>query len=191
MGSEAHVRIDEGIKRGPRNKRKSVPRRRDPVTNAVVGIPPNLDAKEVLDRYLTEATTSQIAAHYGVSRKTLVAWLREVEPIAWKKVQVARALIRKEQGDEEIEGAQDALSLARAREMLKSGQWDLERLDAANYAQKQEIKHENAQPILVITVAGQAQTELAVPSQSVVIEQQNTPSQIVPNSKPLTDKEQS
>lgn len=102
-------------------------------------IPPNLAPQEVLDRYLTEQTTSQIAASYGVARKSMVAWLRETCPEEWKNVQVIRALLKKEDADEALEAAADALSLARARELLRSGQWDLERLDSRNYGQKQEV----------------------------------------------------
>ena len=140
MAGEAHVRIDEGIKRGPKQQRASVPRRRNE-KGLVEGIPANLDPKEVLELYLTEANTSQIAKRYGVRRKTLVGWLREVAPKEWKRVQTVRAEIRKEDGNENIEVAPDALSLARAREMIRSAQWDLERLDAENYGQKQEITH--------------------------------------------------
>ena len=137
--TEAHIRIDEGIKRGPRNQRKSVPKRRDQVTGLVQGIPPDLDPLEVIERYLTEQTTSQIAQSYKLSRKTLVGWLREVQPEQWKRVQIIRALVRKEDGNEGIEISPDALSLARAREIVKSAQWELERLDSSNYGQKQEL----------------------------------------------------
>lgn len=135
--SEAHVRIDKGIKRGPQN-RLSTPHRRDPVTGEVQAIPPDLDPNEVLNRYLSEETTSSIAKSYGISRKSMVAWLRQVVPNEWKRVQQARAFCRKEDGDEGIEGACDALGLARAREMLRSGQWELERIDD-DYRQKQEL----------------------------------------------------
>jgi hypothetical protein len=137
--AEAHVRIDEGVKRGPR--RQSVARRRNTETNAVEGIPEGLNPKEVLELYLTAETTSQIAQKFGVKRKTLVGWLRKVAPAEWKQVQVVRAEARKEDGNDGLEVADDALSLARAREMIKSAQWDLERLDSANYGQKQEITH--------------------------------------------------
>ena len=130
------TRIDRGVKRGPRNPHKAPTRRPE---HKVGTIPPNLDPDSVLDRYLTESTTSQIAYDYGVSRKTLVRWLVEQRPEQWKKIQVIRALCRKEDGDEGIEVACDALSLARAREQLRSGQWDLERLDSKNYAPKQEV----------------------------------------------------
>jgi hypothetical protein len=136
MGNNSHLRIDEGIKR-PRYAHKPPAKRKDTATGT---IPPDLDPDAVLDRYLTEATTSQIAASYGVSRKTLVRWLVNERPEAWKKVQVIRALCRKEDADEGIETACDALSLARAREQLRSGQWDLERLDSGNYGQKQQLE---------------------------------------------------
>ena len=131
-----HQRIDKGVERGPRNGHRPPVKRED---NGKVSIPEGLDPQVVLDRYLTESTTSQIAQEFGVSRKTLVRWIRDVAPDQWKKVQVVRALCRKEDGDEGIETACDALSLARAREQLKSGQWDLERLDSGNYGQKQEV----------------------------------------------------
>ena len=131
MANEAHVRIDEGIKRGPKVQRRPGPGklRRNPETGKVQAIPDNLDHKEVLARYLSEDTTSQIAQSYGVTRKSLVAWLRQVAPKEWKQVQLIRAHDRKELGNEEIESAEDALSLARAREIVRSAQWELAALD--------------------------------------------------------------
>lgn len=135
-----HVRIDEGIKRGPKGKRLSVPRRRDPETGLVQAIPPNLDPREVLERYLTEQTTSQIAKSYGLTRKSLVAWLREVCPEEWRRVQIVRALDRRESADEGLDTADHPLSLARERERLKSAQWTLERLDHATWGEKQQVE---------------------------------------------------
>jgi hypothetical protein len=131
-----NVRIDKGVKRGPKNKHKLPTRPQDRGTWV---IPAELKPDEVLDRYLTEQSTSQIAASYGLSRKAMVAWLKEKAPEQWKRVQVLRALMRKEDGDEGLEVASDALSLARARELLRSAQWDLERLDSNIYGQKQHV----------------------------------------------------
>src|SRR5258708_1215625 len=108
MNELHYQRIDKGIPR----TRKSAPRRRDPETNAVQAIPEGLEPAQVLDRYLTEQTTSQIAAEFGVTRKSLVAWLRQTVPDEWKRVQVIRALARKDDADEQIESACDPLSLA-------------------------------------------------------------------------------
>ena len=138
MRSEAHLRIDEGVKRGPRQYRLHQPKRRD---TARTTIPEDLDPNEVLERYLTDQTTSQIATSYGVSRKTLVRWLIAKAPLQWRQVQLVRAHARKLDADEGIEGASDALSLARAREMLRSGQFDLQALDP-DYQPKQQVMME-------------------------------------------------
>jgi transcriptional/translational regulatory protein YebC/TACO1 len=87
---------------------------------------------------MSEQTTSQIAKSYGVSRKSLVAWLRQVAPKEWLHVQLVRAHDRKETGNEELEVADDPLSLARAREKLKSAQWELQAIDP-DYQPKQHV----------------------------------------------------
>ena len=130
-----NIRIDKGIKR-PKYPHKPVSPKGD------LGswkIPPELDPDEVLAEYLAAATTSAIAGRYGLSRKALTGWLRQIRPEGWKHVQVLRALNQKEDGNEQLEVAPDALSLARARELVKSAQWDLERLDSSTFGQKQEV----------------------------------------------------
>ena len=137
MNEHHYQRIDKGIKRHTTESAK-------PTTVIDQGsstIPPGLDPHAILERYLSEATTSGIAKDYGLTRHTLVRWLRTQLPHEWKQAQIVRALCRKDGADEGLEGAADALSLARARELLKSGQWDLERLDSANYGPKQEVTH--------------------------------------------------
>ena len=157
MANQAHVRIDEGIRRGPRLKSK---RRNGKLVNpspkADLGtwiIPPDLDPQEVLDRYLTEATTSQIAAQYGLSRKALVRWLRTVRPADWKEVQLIRAHCNLEAGEDGLLDASDALSLARMRESVKAAQFRLVALDK-DYHPKQEVTH-TIQPVLVINTVPQ------------------------------------
>lgn len=134
-----HIRIDEGVRRGPKKTpdpnrtsagipRMGVARRRD-TQGKVQAIPPDLDPKEVLARYLTEETTSQIAQSYGVSRKSMTAWLRDVAKDDWKRVQIIRAHEMKDKGNDGLEEARDPLSLARAREIVRSAQWELKALD--------------------------------------------------------------
>lgn len=143
-----HVRIDKGVKRGPkklpkaqkRGPRPNLPRTADGRILSV--IPPDLKPGEVLQRYLSEETTSQIASSYGISRKTLTQWLREVAKDEWRKVQIIRALDIKDKGNEQLEVADDALSLARAREMVKSAQWELQALDE-DYRPKNFVTIEN------------------------------------------------
>ena len=145
-----HIRIDDGIKRGPRlrNGRPTMPS--NPADLGTGIIPANLDPDEVLRQYLTVPTTSKLANSYGVSRKALVGWLREQRPAEWKQAQILRALCMKEDSETGLAVAPDALSLARARELLRAGQWDLERLDA-DYRPKQEVTTV-VQPILNIQV---------------------------------------
>lgn len=137
-----YTRIDKGVKRGPKSTGAGVPRtsvkRRRNAQGVVQAIPPDLDPKEVLQRYLTEETTSQIAQSYGVSRKSMTAWLRKVAIEEWRAVQVIRAHDKKDEGNDQLEGAQDALSLARAREIIRSAQWELQALDK-DYQPKQQV----------------------------------------------------
>ena len=140
-----HQRIDEGVDR-PAHAQPAI-------TRALEGdswtIPDGLDPDAVLLEYLTAGKTSGIAQRYGIRRGALTRWLQGQRPEQWKQIQIIRALCTKEDGQEEIYDAGTALQLARARELVRAAQWDLERLDSANYGQKQEITH-TIQPVLVI-----------------------------------------
>lgn len=103
---------------------------------------PNLPARlgdaeplTILRRYLSDESTKDIAASYGVTRQALGQFLLKHAEQDWKDAQVARALARKEQAEDMIESAGDALSLARARELLRAAQWDLERVCRRIYGQ--------------------------------------------------------
>lgn len=135
----AHIRIDDGVKRGRRPIRKGLPTR--PSHPADLGtwvIPKDLNPQEVLDRYLTEQTTAHIAKSYGLSRKALVKWIRTVAPEQWKEVQLIRAHVSLEQDEDGMREAPDALSLARMRECVKAAQFRLQALDP-DYRPKQEV----------------------------------------------------
>ena len=133
-----NVRIDKGVKRGPR--KQSLPAKSPKADIGSWQIPEDLNPDEVIQRYLTESTTSQIAAQYGLSRKALTRWLRTVRKAEWKEAQLIRAHCRKEDGENGIDTACDALSLARAREQLKGAQFDLVALDD-DYQPKQQVTH--------------------------------------------------
>lgn len=133
-----NVRIDKGVKRGPRNKHIVKARKPDGQSPTV---PADLNPDHVLHRYLAEQSTSQIAVDLGIKRRALTRWLRQTRPEQWKEVQVIRALCMKEDGEEGLYDAATALDLARARELVRVGQWELERLDSNNYGQKQEVTH--------------------------------------------------
>ena len=100
------------------------------------------DPKDIIARYLSDESTSEIAKAYGVTRQALGKYLLEAAESEWKAAQVARAIARKEQAEDDVEAARSALtgnpdreareqSLARVRvaeAQLKSAQWDLERV---------------------------------------------------------------
>ena len=93
------------------------------------------DPKLILQRYLSDETTKQIAADYGVTRQALGQYLLKTAENEWKEAQVVRAIARKESAEDDLETASDMLSLARARERLRAAQWDLERVCRRIYGQ--------------------------------------------------------
>ena len=126
---DAHLRIDAGVKRGKRQKstRPAIPK---PAYDAGLWhVPAHVNPDEVIARYMSEATTAQIAQSYGCTRKALTRWIRAQRPDEWKAAQALRALCTKEDAETGLSVAPDALSLARARELLKSAHFDLQALD--------------------------------------------------------------
>jgi len=93
------------------------------------------DPKEVLSQILQEVSIRDIAASFGVTRSALNQWLLETSETQWKTAQFIRAYKRKEDAEEDLESAADALSLSRARERLRAAQWDLERVCRRIYGQ--------------------------------------------------------
>lgn len=99
-----------------------------PLSIANMGRLAKADPHEILQRYLSDETTLAISADYGVTRQALTHFLLKSVEEQWKEAQVARAIARKEKAEDGIACAKDAFDLARAREELKSAQWDLERV---------------------------------------------------------------
>ena len=147
--AESHIRIDEGIPRGPRTQPEAT-------TKAVVEPKPfdkgrlaKTDPQNVLERYMGGETTTQIAASLGVTRQGLGWWLRQHAQSEWKEAQIILAIERKEKAEDDLDAATDALSLARAREQLRGAQWELERVFHRIYAQKQEVTGKDGGPLQV------------------------------------------
>jgi transposase-like protein len=92
-------------------------------------------AEDVLQRYLGEESSTQIAKSLGVTRSALNYWLLEHCEKEWKSAQVVKAIKRKEEAEDEMDTASDPLTLARARERLRAAQWDLERVCRRIYGQ--------------------------------------------------------
>jgi hypothetical protein len=68
--------------------------------------------------------------------------------------------------DDRLETADNALDLARAREMARNARLDLERRRSSLYGQKQEITH-NVTPVLVINAPVAALPAIAGTSERV------------------------
>ena len=175
MSTPAHVRIDEGVKRGPRKPYNI--RKRDPLTGrALALLPADLKPSTVLERYLSDERTADIAASYGVARSRLNGWLLEHAEDQWKKAQAARAITALEQAKDDLESAQDPLSLARAREQLRSAQWDLERLVSRLYGFKQSVEVSVAVSVehrLETSASQLLDAFVALPQQSAVQQDQD------------------
>jgi hypothetical protein len=112
------------------------------------------DPKLILQRYLSDESTKVIAQSYGVTRQALGQHLLKHAETEWKEAQVARAISRKEQAEDELEAVTEkienadkeqrdriALSISLAREKLKAAQWDLERVCRRIYGQDQPPAH--------------------------------------------------
>ena len=123
------------------------------------------DPKAILQRYLSDESTKDIAASYGITRQALGQFLLKHAEEEWKDAQVARALARKEQAEDEIERAGDALSLARARELLRAAQWDLERVCRRIYGQDAPVSAQAVQ--VVINLRREAEIQRQNPDISV------------------------
>lgn len=139
MSGEAHIRIDEGIPRGPRIPHQPPAERQKQTGVYHAGKLQSLDINAVLVRYLNGETSSEIALTLGCTRQGLAFHLRRHAEEDWREAQIVLAIERKERAEEDLQGASDALSLARAREQLRSAQWDLERVFSRIFGPKQEL----------------------------------------------------
>ena len=136
MANEAHVRIDEGIERGSRIPPAPWPQRRPPRAGKLK----DLDIRTVVARYLNGEEIAEIADTLDVHPKALNYHLLKPEVVEeWRAAQVAVSLAENQEAKQVVRDAPDALSLARAREQLRSSQWDLERLFSRLFGQKQEL----------------------------------------------------
>jgi hypothetical protein len=106
------------------------------------------DPKTILQRYLSDESTKDIAASYGVTRQALSKHLLLHAEQEWKDAQVSRAIARKESAEDDLEAIRCKIDMADreererlsltvvlARERLKSAQWDLERVCRRIYGQ--------------------------------------------------------
>lgn len=154
--SESHIRIDEGIKRGPRKKtgpKPSSPRRDNGQFLPVLPNDPD-SIRKALQDYVAGATLQQIAQQHGVTKQAVYGWLLGELGGEQHSSLVTQALTsRIARGDEMIETADNPLDLARGRELARNYRLDLERRRSSLYGSKQEVTHHVAPPVLNINIA--------------------------------------
>ena len=150
MPNESHVRIDEGIKKGPRKPRKSRKTKpsdlekqaRNEAGKFLTHYTPETKAKAVREALVAlecGARVEEVADKHGVPRSTLYSWLIGDERAEQLRTQFFDGQMGRHLA--EIESALTPLDLARAREALSGWIKVAERRDFKSYGQKQEVKH--------------------------------------------------
>ena len=137
-----HVRIDEGVKRGPRKKtgpKPSSPRRNNGQFVPILPNDPQSIAKALQD-YCNGATLNDLAQMHGVTRQAVYGWLLGELGGEQHSALVTRALTaRIAKGDEMLDTADNPLDLQRGREQARNARLDLERRRSQLYGAKQEV----------------------------------------------------
>lgn len=98
----------------------------------------------VLARALNDEKLEDIAEDLGVSRTSINQALLTHTEDQWKSVQTARALTELQSAENELISAPDILTVSRARERLRSAQWQLERLHRRLFGTDQPVSGGNA-----------------------------------------------
>lgn len=116
----------------------------------------------ILERYLTNESIDSIAASHAVTQQALSKFLIKHALTDWQECQVARALARKEQAEQDMADLRnggyinssgekvliDGVVLACARERLKAAQWDLERTCRRIYGANVELTGANGKDLI-------------------------------------------
>lgn len=84
--------------------------------------------QNTLERALNDEHLAEIAESFNLPRSVLNYNLLANACDEWRDTQVARAMTAKQVAQEAMDTAVDGLALAKAREQLKSAQWELEKL---------------------------------------------------------------
>lgn len=103
----------------------------------------------IIDRYLAGELTDKIAKDLDCTRQALWYHMMKHAEAEWKDAQVILALERKEKAQIAMDSATTALDLARAREQLKSAQWDLERVLKRIFGPSAEVTGKDGGPLTV------------------------------------------
>ena len=138
-----HVRIDEGMKRGPRKKPGPKPSSPRHDNGQFIPTLPNdpESIRKALEDYCSGATLKQIGDKHGVTRQAVYGWLLGELGGEQHSSLVTRALTaRIAKGDETLDIADNPLDLQRGREQARNARLDLERRRASLYGAKTEMQ---------------------------------------------------
>ena len=155
MANEAHVRIDEGIKRGKRQRVDRHPRAA--LTGQYVSPFSPTQKAAIIEDWLISIqagqSTTQVAERYGITARAIQYWLLSDERAEQARAhliagELARTLDDLRAPTETVEDS--PLRLARAREEFRAWAWIAERREARLYGPKQEVTHLGPPPVLII-----------------------------------------
>jgi hypothetical protein len=110
-------------------------------------VPKWFDARKILELVVEGKRTEDIAAQLGTSKERLSFYLRKHSPEDWKEAQIIRELRRKDEAEDDIDNANDAIQLNKAIAKLKSAQWSLERVYRRVYGDVKEP--EDRRPVFI------------------------------------------
>jgi len=125
----------------------------------------------VLARYLEDEEIEDIAKDLGVSNTGLYQAIIKYAPDEWVSVQGSRALLQMQMAEREMVEASDMLTVARARELIKSSQWKAERTMRRLYGDSAP-KTDSGRVSIVLNVGNQH--SLAQSGNNVTIDQSPT-----------------
>lgn len=120
----------------PRKLSRMTLRRREQQAIGGVHSLSEVNPQAVVQRYIAGETIKDMAAQYGVQDTAMYHFLLRNCPEDWKAAKLAKAHALTDGGIEELDRSQEPLSVAIAREKIRAGQWDLERLDRQNYGRE-------------------------------------------------------
>ena len=156
-----HVRIDEGVKRGPRVP--SPPMQHRPDGRFAGKLPADLDDQQIMHRIAAGERASDIAHELGVTPAAL--YIRYSGNQDYKLARKHGTGVRVDMAEKELEVASDPLSLARAREVHRSVAWRASVEHPDEYGQKQEVTVVHTVPDNVLAELVELRAELRVAPQ--------------------------
>lgn len=110
----------------------------------------NVDHELVLSRLRGGETPAQLGKSLGISHQAVYEWLLKNYPEDWAAISASKALARLEIAEAGMDEAEDQVSISKARESHRMGQWTLEKVARRMYG---DPKHENTGVEITVVIA--------------------------------------